>query len=259
LAQSLVQVGGNTGAAAGPLLAAFIIVPHGQHAVAFLALVPLTAIGLLVIISNWYAARLKASPQRARRPIRAEGLTRRHVAASIAILLALMFSKFVYLASLNSYFTFYLIAKFGVSVQTAQLFLFIFLGASALGTFFGGPLGDRIGRRYVIWGSILGVLPFTLALPYANLLFTGVLAFIIGLVLSSAFAAMIVFAQELMPGRVGTVAGLFFGFAFGMAGLGAAVLGQLADVTSIETVYRITAFLPVIGLLAYFLPKRIPG
>jgi MFS transporter, FSR family, fosmidomycin resistance protein len=257
LAQSLFQVGGNTGAAAGPLLAAFIIVPHGQRSVAFLSLVPLVAIGLLVIISNWYAARLAAAPHRARRPVRFEGLTRKHVAASIAILLALVFSKFVYLASLNSYFTFYLIEKFGVSVQTAQLFLFVFLGASALGTFFGGPLGDRIGRRYVIWGSILGVLPFTLALPYANLFFTGVLAFIIGLVLSSAFAAMIVYAQELLPGRVGTVAGLFFGFAFGMAGLGAAVLGQLADVTSIETVYRVTAFLPAIGLLAYFLPKHI--
>jgi FSR family fosmidomycin resistance protein-like MFS transporter len=257
LAQSLFQVGGNTGAAAGPLLAAFIIVPHGQRSVAFLALVPLVAIGLLVIISNWYAARLAAAPHRTRRPVHVEGLTRKHVAASVAILLALVFSKFVYLASLNSYFTFYLIEKFGVSVQTAQLFLFIFLGASALGTFFGGPLGDRIGRRYVIWGSILGVLPFTLALPYANLFFTGVLAFIIGLVLSSAFAAMIVYAQELLPGRVGTVAGLFFGFAFGMAGLGAAVLGQLADVTSIETVYRVTAFLPAIGLLAYFLPKHI--
>ena len=259
LAQSLFQVGGNTGAALGPLLAAFIIVPHGQRSVAFLSLVPLAAIVLLVLISNWYAARLKATPQRARKPARAEGLTRRHVAASVAILLALVFSKFVYLASLNSYFTFYLIEKFGVSVQTAQLFLFLFLGASALGTFFGGPLGDRIGRRYVIWGSILGVLPFTLALPYANLLFTGVLAFIIGFVLSSAFAAMIVYAQELMPGRVGTVAGLFFGFAFGMAGLGAAVLGQLADMTSIETVYRVTAFLPAIGLLAYFLPRHIPG
>ncbi|HKH81239.1 MAG TPA: MFS transporter [Methylovirgula sp.] len=207
LAQSLFQMGGNTGAATGPLLAAFIIVPHGQRAIAWLSLVPLMAIGLLVGISNWYAAQLAAKPPRARRAPRVEGLTRKHVAASVAILLALLFSKFVYLASLNSYFTFYLIAKFGVSVQTAQLFLFIFLGASALGTFLGGPLGDHIGRRYVIWGSILGVLPFTLALPYANLFFTGALAFIIGLVLSSAFAAMIVFAQELMPGRVGTVAG----------------------------------------------------
>jgi len=207
LAQSLFQMGGNTGAATGPLLAAFIIVPHGQRAIAWLSLVPLMAIGLLVGISNWYAAQLAAKPPRPRRAPRVEGLTRKHVAASVAILLALLFSKFVYLASLNSYFTFYLIAKFGVSVQTAQLFLFIFLGASALGTFLGGPLGDHIGRRYVIWGSILGVLPFTLALPYANLFFTGALAFIIGLVLSSAFAAMIVFAQELMPGRVGTVAG----------------------------------------------------
>jgi MFS transporter, FSR family, fosmidomycin resistance protein len=259
LAQALFQVGGNTGAATGPLLAAFIIVPHGQRAIAWLALVPLIGIGLLIGISNWYAAQIAGKHPRARRPRAAHGLTRKHVATSIAILLALVFSKFVYLASLNSYFTFYLISKFGVSVQTAQLFLFIFLGASALGTFLGGPIGDRIGRRYVIWGSILGVLPFTLALPYANLPVTGVLAFIIGFVLSSAFSAMIVYAQELMPGRVGTVAGLFFGFAFGMAGLGAAVLGHLADMTSIETVYRVTAFLPLIGLLAYFLPKHVPG
>jgi FSR family fosmidomycin resistance protein-like MFS transporter len=257
LAQALFQMGGNTGAATGPLLAAFIIVPHGQRAIAWLSLVPLVAIGLLIGISNWYAAQLAAKPPRPRRQLHVEGLTPRHVAASIAILLALVFSKFVYLASLNSYFTFYLISKFGVSVPTAQIFLFVFLGASALGTFFGGPIGDRIGRRYVIWGSILGVLPFTLALPYASLPVTGVLAFIIGFVLSSAFSAMIVYAQELLPGRVGTVAGLFFGFAFGMAGLGAAVLGQLADATSIETVYRVTAFLPMIGLLAYFLPKHV--
>jgi MFS transporter, FSR family, fosmidomycin resistance protein len=257
MAQSLFQVGGNVGAATGPLIAAFIIVPHGQKAVAWLSLVPIVAIGVLIGISNWYAAQLAAHPHRPRRALHIEGLTRKHVAPSIAILLALVFSKFVYLASLNSYFTFYLISKFGVSVPTAQIFLFIFLGASALGTFLGGPIGDRIGRRYVIWGSILGVLPFTLALPYANLLFTGVLAFIIGLVLSSAFSAIIVCAQELLPGRVGTVAGLFFGFAFGMAGLGAAALGELADVTSIETVYRVTAFLPMIGLLAYFLPKHI--
>ncbi len=257
MAQALFQVGGNTGAAIGPLLAAFIIVPHGQRAIAFLSLVPLIGIGLLVGISHWYAAQIAGKAARARRPRAVHGLTRKHVATSMAILLALVFSKFVYLASLNSYFTFYLIAKFRVSVPTAQLFLFVFLAASALGTFFGGPLGDRIGRRYVIWGSILGVLPFTLALPFANLPATGVLAFIIGFVLSSAFSAMIVYAQELMPGRVGTVAGLFFGFAFGMAGLGAAVLGQLADMTSIETVYHVTAFLPAIGLLAYFLPKHV--
>lgn len=257
MAQALFQVGGNTGAATGPLLAAFIIVPHGQRAIAWLSLVPLIGIGLLIGISNWYAAQIAGKHPRARRPHAAHGLTRKHVATTMAILLALVFSKFVYLASLNSYFTFYLIEKFGVSVPTAQLFLFIFLAASALGTFVGGPLGDRIGRRYVIWGSILGVLPFTLALPFANLALTGVLVFVIGFVLSSAFSAMIVYAQELMPGRVGTVAGLFFGFAFGMAGLGAAVLGQLADMTSIETVYHVTAFLPAIGLLAYFLPKQV--
>jgi MFS transporter, FSR family, fosmidomycin resistance protein len=257
MAQALFQVGGNTGAAIGPLLAAFIIVPHGQRSIAFLSLVPLIGIGLLIGISNWYAAQIAGKTTRARRPRAVHALTRKHIATTMAILLALVFSKFVYLASLNSYFTFYLIDKFHVSVPTAQLFLFIFLAASALGTFFGGPLGDRIGRRYVIWGSILGVLPFTLALPFANLPMTGVLAFIIGFVLSSAFSAMIVYAQELMPGRVGTVAGLFFGFAFGMAGLGAAVLGQLADMTSIETVYHVTAFLPAIGLLAYFLPEHV--
>jgi MFS transporter, FSR family, fosmidomycin resistance protein len=257
MAQALFQVGGNTGAAIGPLLAAFIIVPHGQRSIAFLSLVPLIGIGLLIGISNWYAAQIAGKTARARRPRAVHALTRKHIATTMAILLALVFSKFVYLASLNSYFTFYLIDKFHVSVPTAQLFLFIFLAASALGTFFGGPLGDRIGRRYVIWGSILGVLPFTLALPFANLPMTGMLAFIIGFVLSSAFSAMIVYAQELMPGRVGTVAGLFFGFAFGMAGLGAAVLGQLADMTSIETVYHVTAFLPAIGLLAYFLPEHV--
>jgi len=257
LAQSLFQVGGNTGAAIGPLLAAFIIVPHGQKSIAWLSLVPLVAIVLLFNISGWYAARLAATPKRVRRPRRAEGLTRRHVAVSVAILLALVFSKFVYLASLNSYYTFYLIQKFHVAVPTAQILLFVFLASSAIGTFVGGPLGDRFGRRYVIWGSILGVLPFTLALPFANLPLTVVLTFIIGLVLSSAFSAIIVYAQELMPERVGTVAGLFFGFAFGMAGLGAALLGALADATSITFVYHLTAFLPAIGLLAYFLPKNV--
>ncbi len=177
--------------------------------------------------------------------------------ARFSILLALVFSKFVYLASLSSYYTFYLIQKFGVSVPHAQILLFIFLGASALGTFLGGPIGDRIGRRSVMFGSILGVLPFTLALPYANLFFTVVLTVIIGLILSSAFAAILVYAQELLPGRVGTVAGLFFGFAFGMGGLGAALLGVLADKTSIGFVYHVSAFLPAIGLLAYFLPKRL--
>ncbi|MGB8276331.1 MAG: MFS transporter [Methylovirgula sp.] len=258
LAQSLFQAGGSLGAATGPLLAAFIVAPHGQKSIAFLSLVPLLAMGVLFSIGNWYARQLAAKHKRPLSGLRFDGLGRRQVVLAILILLALVFSKFVYLASLGSYYTFYLIQKFGVSVPHAQILLFIFLGASSLGTFLGGPIGDRIGRRYVIFGSILGVLPFTLALPYANLFFTGVLTVIIGLILSSAFAAILVYAQELLPGRVGTVAGLFFGFAFGMGGLGAAALGVLADQTSISVVYQVSAFLPAIGLLAYFLPKRLP-
>ncbi len=258
LAQSMFQVGGSLGAATGPLLAAFIVVPHGQKSIAFLALVPLLAMGLLLTIGHWYARQLAAKRPRPHGKLHLEGLGRRQVVVAILILLALVFSKFFYLASLSSYYTFYLIQRFGVSVPHAQVFLFLFLGASALGTFLGGPLGDRIGRRYVIFGSILGVLPFTLALPYANLFFTAMLTVTIGLILSSAFAAILVYAQELLPGRVGTVSGLFFGFAFGMGGLGAALLGMLADKTSITFVYHLTAFLPAIGLLAYFLPKRLP-
>ena len=255
LAQSLFQVGGSLGAAMGPLLAAFIVAPHGQKSLAFLALVPLVAMIVLFGIGNWYARQLKAKQPRHGHGMHFAGLGRRQVVLAILILLALVFSKFVYLASIGSYYTFYLIQKFGVSVPHAQILLFVFLGSSALGTFLGGPLGDRIGRRYVIFGSILGVLPFTLALPYANLFFTAVLTVIIGVILSSAFAAILVYAQELLPGRVGTVAGLFFGFAFGMGGLGAALLGVIADATSIEYVYRLTAFLPAIGLLGYFLPN----
>ncbi|MGO9006283.1 MAG: MFS transporter [Beijerinckiaceae bacterium] len=254
LAQSLFQVGGNFGAACGPLLAAFVVVPHGQGSIAWLALLPLVAIAVLATIGNWYARHLAATRLRPRKPVAASALPRKTIAVSLVVLMALIFSKFFYLASLNSYYTFYLIDKFKLPVATAQIFLFVFLAAAALGTFFGGPIGDRIGRRYVIWASILGVLPFTLALPYANLFFTGVLSVIIGFILSSAFAAIIVYAQELVPGRVGTVAGLFFGFAFGVAGLGAALLGRVADVTSISFVYQICSFLPAIGLLAYFLP-----
>ncbi|MGO9134858.1 MAG: MFS transporter [Methylovirgula sp.] len=257
LAQSLFQVGGSLGAATGPLLAAFIVAPHGQKSIALLALVPLVGIGVLYSIGGWYARQLAAKSRRPQAALHLEGLGRRQILGAILILLALVFSKFVYLASLGSYYTFYLIQKFGVSVPHAQILLFLFLGASALGTFLGGPIGDRIGRRYVMFGSILGVLPFTLALPFANLFFTVVLTVIIGLILSSAFAAILVYAQELLPGRVGTVAGLFFGFAFGMGGLGAAVLGVVADHTSITFVYHLSAFLPAIGLLAYFLPKRI--
>lgn len=256
LAQSLFQVGGTAGAALGPLLAAFIVVPHGQHSLAWFSIVALLAMIVLTGIGQWYdrtLAATRAKPRAAAHP--SLGLSRRKIFVTISILLMLVFSKFFYTASISSYYTFYLIQKFGLSVQEAQIFLFLFLGAMALGTFLGGPIGDRIGRRYVIWASILGVLPFTLALPYAGLVATGVLSVVIGLILSSAFAAILVYAQELLPGKVGTVAGLFFGFAFGMGGLGAAALGELADMTSITFVYRICAFLPALGLFAYFLPR----
>jgi len=254
LAQSMFQVGGNAGSAMGPLLAAFIVVPHGQHSLAWFSIVALAAMLLLSVIGQWYGRFMTATRAKPRPARKAAGDVPRSVVWPIAILLVLIFSKYFYTASLNSYYTFYLIQKFGLSVQQAQLFLFLFLGAMAIGTFVGGPVGDRIGRRYVIWGSILGVLPFTLALPYADLVMTGVLSVIIGLVLSSAFAAILVYAQELLPGKIGTVAGLFYGFAFGMAGLGAAALGTLADHTSITFVYKLCAFLPALGLFAYFLP-----
>ena len=257
LAQSVFQVGGNTGAALGPLLAAFVVLPGGQRSVAWFALIALLGMAVLTGVGTWFVRRQAARGRRARPPPvpRRRACRARRVVASVGVLLALIFSKFFYLAGISSYFTFYLMQKFGVSVRDAQLDLFIFLAATAVGTFFGGPLGDRIGRRYVIWGSILGVLPFTLALPYVGLTATLILAVPIGLILSSAFPAILVYAQELMPGKVGTISGLFFGFAFGMGGLGAAALGALADLTSIETVYRICAFLPAIGLLTVFLPN----
>ena len=254
-AQSLFQVGGYSGAAIGPLLAAFIVLPYGQHSISWFAVIAFVGIVTVASVGHWYAAHLVRIGAKRRTRTETAGLPRRTIAFAIAILLALIFSKFVYMASLSSYFTFFLIHKFGVSVRTAQLFLFAFLGATAVGTFFGGPIGDRFGRRAVIWGSILGVLPLTLVMPYLNLPLTGIVAVMIGLILSSAFPAIIVFAQELMPGRIGAVTGLFFGFAFGMGGLGAAGLGELADHTSITTVYEITAFLPAIGLLAWFLPR----
>jgi MFS transporter, FSR family, fosmidomycin resistance protein len=256
LAQSLFQVGGTAGAALGPLLAAFIVVPHGQHSLAWFSTVALLAMVVLIGIGQWYGRTLsaaRAKPRAAAPP--ALGLSRGKIIFAISILLLLIFSKFFYTASISSYYTFYLIQKFNLSVQDAQVFLFLFLGAMAVGTFLGGPIGDRIGRRYVIWASILGVLPFTLALPHTGLIMTGVLSVLIGLILSSAFAAILVYAQELLPGKVGTVAGLFFGFAFGMGGLGAAALGTLADYTSITFVYHVCAFLPALGLFAYFLPR----
>jgi FSR family fosmidomycin resistance protein-like MFS transporter len=252
LAQSLFQVGGNAGSAAGPLAAAFIVLQRGQGSVAWFSLTALLALIVLIFVSRWYGAHLRAA---AKRNVAAVAtLPRKTVIRGITVLLLLVFSKYVYTASLSSYFTFYLIHRFGVSVQTAQLCLFAFLGAYAVGTLLGGPIGDRIGRKKVIWVSILGALPFTLVLPYVGLTATVVLAIVIGFIISSAFSAIVVFAQELMPGKVGTVAGLFFGFAFGMGGLGAAVLGALADHTSIEFVYRVCAYLPALGLLAAFLP-----
>ena len=255
LAQSVFQVGGNAGTALGPLLAAAVIVPFGQRSVAWFGLAALLAIVLLLQVSRWYAVQqLAAQGKRAA----AQGVSphsRRVVLGAIGVLLLLIFSKYFYIAGLSSFYTFYLIDKFGLSVQSAQIHLFIFLFASAVGTVVGGPVGDRIGRKPVIWASILGVAPFALMLPHANLLWTTTLTIVIGLVLSSAFSAILVYAQELVPGRVGTVSGLFFGFAFGMGGLGAAVLGLLADRTSIEFVYQAIAYLPLLGVVAVLLPK----
>ncbi len=258
-AQSLFQVGGNGGQAIGPLLAAFVVVPHGQGSVAVFALVALVGMVVLSGVGRWYRARIAGRGRAAKRVIAQHDLPPRRVAWSVAILLVLMFSKYVYVASFNSYYTFYLIDRFHVPVQTAQVYLFVYLGAFAAGTLVGGPVGDRIGRKYVIWMSILGVLPFTLALPYMNLFWTVALTLPIGLILASAFSAILVFAQELMPGRVGAVSGLFFGFAFGIAGVGAAVLGQVADHSGVATVYHICSFLPAIGLLTAFLPKLEPA
>jgi len=256
LAQSVFQVGGNIGSSFGPLLGAFLVLPRGQSSIAWCALLALVAMAVLWKIGGWHRAwRQQLFERRGESPSHARvHVSPRRVGWSLAILGALIFSKYFYLASLNSYYTFYLIDRFHVSVRTAQIDLFIFLAAVAAGTILGGPIGDRIGRKLVIWGSILGVLPFTLLLPYANLFWTPVLTVMIGLILASAFSAIVVFAQELVPGRVGLISGVFFGFAFGMGGLGAAVLGQMADGIGIEAVYRLCAFLPAIGLLAAFLP-----
>ncbi len=257
LAQSLFQVGGNAGSAIGPLLAAFIVVPRGQMSIAWFSMAAVCGITLLMGVGRWYhnhLAELRARKKTAK-PVVDTGLSRGRVAFAVGILLLLVFSKYFYLASLTSYYTFYLIDTFGVSVQMSQIFLFVFLGAVAVGTFGGGPVGDRLGFKTVIWGSILGVLPFTLILPHVNLFWTVVLTVPIGLILASAFSAIMVYAQELLPSRVGMVAGMFFGFAFGMGGIGSAVLGYLADHTSIQFVYFICSFLPAIGLLTAFLPN----
>jgi FSR family fosmidomycin resistance protein-like MFS transporter len=253
LAQSLFQVGGNTGSALGPLVAAAVIVPHGKSSVAWFAMVALVGIVLLLQVSKWYGANRVVAAKGALRA-QTSALSRKHVAGAIAVLLVLIFSKYFYIASISSFYTFYLIEKFGLSVQSAQMHLFLFLAASAAGTLIGGPVGDRIGRKPVIWGSILGVAPFALALPHVGLAWTTTFTILIGLILSSAFSAILVYAQELIPGKVGAVSGLFFGFAFGMGGLGAAALGILADATSIDRVYSVCAFLPLLGVIAVLLP-----
>lgn len=257
-AQSIFQVGGNFGQASGPLLAAFIIVPAGQSSVAWFSLAALAGILVLSRVSGWYGRHRKASARKAVAD-GAPGFPKKIVVRTMTVLVLLIFSKFVYMASMSSYFIFYLMHKFGLSVQAAQVHLFLFLGAVAVGTVIGGPLGDRIGTKRVIWVSILGILPFTLALPYADLAWTTVLSMVIGVVIASAFPSIIVFAQEILPGRVGMVAGMFFGFSFGMGGIAAAALGQLADLNGIEWVYSVCSFLPAIGLLAVFLPDIRKG
>jgi MFS transporter, FSR family, fosmidomycin resistance protein len=257
LAQSLFQVGGNVGSSLGPLLAAFIVIPRGQGSIAWFSTTALLAMLVLVAVGNWHKKERTAPPRPRARHLAIERpmLSKRKVGWSIAILFALIFSKSFYQTSLSSYYTFYLLSKFHLTVREAQLYLFAFLVSVAAGTLIGGPLGDRIGRKYVLWGSIVGVLPFTLLLPYASLMWTGILTVAIGMTLASASSAIVVYAIELLPGRVGMVAGLFFGLSFGMAGIGAAALGRLADFTGIDFVYRLCAFLPAIGLLTIFLPN----
>jgi FSR family fosmidomycin resistance protein-like MFS transporter len=255
LAQSVFQVGGNVGSAIGPLMAAFVVLPHGQGSVAWFSLAALLAMTVLFGVAMWYQTHRRAKAKKVRADYVPPQLSRRQVTVALLVLLALIFSKFFYTQSLTSYYTFYLIDRFQVSVQTSQILLFVYLGAFATGTLAGGPIGDFVGRKRVIWFSILGPLPFTLLLPHVDLFWTVILTVVIGIILSSAFSAILVYAQELVPGRVGMIAGLFFGLAFGMGGIGAAVLGELADRTSVEYVYNLCAFLPAIGLLTAFLPN----
>ena len=257
LAQSIFQLGGNAGSSFGPLLAALIIAPQGQLSILWFTILAMIAIEILRKVGIWYKGHLTMA-KKTNKPIYTtpdNGLSKSKVALSVFILIILIFSKYFYLASMTSYFTFYLIDKFGVSVQNSQIYLFLFLFAVAAGTLIGGPIGDRFGRKYVIWISILGVAPFSLALPYVNLFWTTALIFPIGFILASAFSAILVYAQELIPGKVGLVAGLFFGLAFGMGGIGSALLGILADHTSISYVYKVCAYLPLLGILAWFLPN----
>jgi FSR family fosmidomycin resistance protein-like MFS transporter len=255
LAQSVFQLGGNAGSSLGPLLAAWIIVPYGQFSVVWFSVIALLAILILTYVGNWYKGFMLSRSKKVNIQTVVSQFSRRKVIFSVCILLLLIFSKYFYMASLTNYFTFYLIDKFHVSVQTSQIYLFVFLFSVAAGTLLGGPIGDKIGRKYVIWASILGTAPFALLLPHASLFWVGVLIVPIGMILASAFSAILVYAQELIPGKVGLVAGLFFGFAFGMGGIGSALLGKLADSTSIEYVFNVCAFLPLIGLLTGFLPN----
>ena len=255
MAQSLLSVGGNFGSSLGPLLAALIVAPYGQQNVKWFALISLISIAIMIPISKWYANNLKRiKHNRKTAEVRKSLLPRSTIIMTLLVLLMLLFSKYVYMASITNYYTFYLIHRFGVSIRDAQLYLAVFLFAIAAGTMLGGPVGDRIGRKYVIWFSILGVTPFTLLMPYANLLWTCILSILIGLILASAFSAILVYAQELLPGKVGTIAGLFFGLAFGIAGISAAVLGKIVDNNGIEYVYRICSFLPLLGIAAWLLP-----
>jgi FSR family fosmidomycin resistance protein-like MFS transporter len=253
-AQSIFQAGGNVGSALGPLLAAFIILPHGQISISWFSALTLLGIVILFNIGKWYRSAHLNNPKK---PFSDKQIivSKKEIIRAFFVLIMLIFSKYFYSASINSYYTFYLIETFGVSVRSAQIHLFAFIAASAIGAFCGGFIGDKIGRRNLIWISILGSAPFTLILPYANLFWTEILSVMIALIMTSAFSAILVYAQELIPGRVGMISGLFFGFAFGMAAIGAAALGSLADFTSIKFVYQLCAFLPMIGLLTWFLPK----
>lgn len=255
LAQSIFQLGGNAGSAIGPLLVALVVAPYGQSYVIWFVIAGVLGIMILSRIALWYENHMSLRAAKKSGLEEAVPLSNRKITISIIVLLLLIFSKFFYMASMSSYFTFYLMSKFSLDIQESQYYLFIFLASVAAGTLIGGPLGDHFGRKYIIWFSILGAAPFTLLLPYANLFWTGVLAVIIGIVIASAFSAILVYAQELKPGKVGMISGLFFGFAFGMGGLGSAILGYIADKTSIEYVYTISSYLPLIGVLAYFLPN----
>lgn len=256
LAQSIFQLGGNAGSAIGPLLVALVVAPYGQSYVIWFVIAGILGMLILSRIALWYQNHLNLrATKKANLDLETVPLSNRKVTISIIVLLLLIFSKFFYMASMSSYFTFYLMSKFSMSVQDSQFYLFIFMASVAAGTLIGGPLGDHFGRKYIIWFSILGAAPFTLLLPYANLFWTGILTVIIGIIIASAFSAILVFAQELKPGKVGMISGLFFGFAFGMGGLGSAILGYVADQTSIEYVYTLSSYLPLIGVFAYFLPN----